>query len=38
MKKNYFLLAATTMMFAACAQSDLVNEIAVEETPQAIGF
>ena len=38
MKKNYFLLAASTMMFAACAQSDLVNEIAVEETPQAIGF
>ena len=38
MKKNYFLLAATTMMFAACAQSDLVNEIAVEEIPQAIEF
>lgn len=38
MKKNYFMLAATTMMFAACAQTDVVNEIAVEETPQAIGF
>ena len=38
MKKNYFLLAATTMMLAACAQTDVVNEIAVEETPQAIGF
>lgn len=38
MKKNYFMLAATTMMLAACAQTDLVNEIAVEETPQAIGF
>lgn len=38
MKKNYFMLAATTMMLAACAQTDVVNEIAVEETPQAIGF
>lgn len=37
MKKNYFLLAATTMMFAACAQSDLVNEIA-EPQQQAISF
>lgn len=38
MKKNYFMLAATTMMLAACAQTDVVNEIATEETPQAIGF
>ena len=38
MKKNYFLLAATTMMFAACAQTDLVNEVVTEEAPQAIGF
>ena len=38
MKKNYFLLAASTMMFAACAQTDLVNEVVTEETPQAIGF
>lgn len=38
MKKNYFMLAAATMMFAACAETDLVNEIAVEETPQAISF
>lgn len=38
MKKNYFMLAATTMMLAACAQTDVVNEIAVEETPQEIGF
>lgn len=38
MKKNYFLLAATTMMFAACAQTDLVNEVVTEETPQAIEF
>ncbi len=39
MKKNYFMLAATTMMFAACAQNDLVDETVVKETtPQAIGF
>lgn len=38
MKKNYFMLAAATMMLAACAETDVVNEIAVEETPQAIGF
>lgn len=39
MKKNYFLLAASTMMFAACAQNDLVDETVVKETtPQAIGF
>lgn len=38
MKKNYFMLAAATMMLAACAETDLVNEIAVEETPQAISF
>lgn len=38
MKKNYFLLAASTMMFAACAQTDMVNEVVTEETPQAIGF
>lgn len=38
MKKNYFMLAATAALFAACAETDLVNEIAVEGTPQAIGF
>ena len=37
MKKNYFMLAATTMMFAACAQTDVVNEIA-EPQQQAISF
>ena len=38
MKKNYCLLAASTMMFAACAQTDMVNEVVTEEAPQAIGF
>ena len=37
MKKNYFMLAAAAMMFAACSQSDLVNEIE-EAAPQAIEF
>ena len=38
MKKNYFMLAAATMMFAACAETDLVNEVNVVSEPQAIGF
>lgn len=40
MKKNYFMLAAATMMFAACAETDLVNEINVTESvkQEAIGF
>lgn len=38
MKKNYFLLAASTMMFAACAQTDMVNEVVTEEAPQTIEF
>lgn len=38
MKKNYFMLAAATMMFAACAETDLVNEVNVEEAPKAIEF
>lgn len=37
MKKNYFMLAATTMMLAACAETDVVNEIA-EPQQQAISF
>ncbi len=37
MKKNYFMLAATTMMLAACAQTDVVNEIAGPQQ-QAISF
>ena len=38
MKKNYFMLAATTMLFAACAQNDVVNELAQESAQQAISF
>lgn len=37
MKKNYFMLAAAALMFAACAQFDTVNEVP-ESEPQAIGF
>lgn len=40
MKKSYFLMAATAALFAACAETDFVNEAAVVEgnAPQAIGF
>lgn len=40
MKKNYFMLAATAALFAACAETDLVNEINVTESvkQEAISF
>lgn len=39
MKKNYFMLAFATLMMAACANNDLVDEgLVSEEVPQAIGF
>ena len=39
MKKNYFMLALASMMMAACANNDLVDEgVLKEEVPQAIGF
>lgn len=38
MKKNFFMLAATAALFAACAETDLVNEVNVVVEPQAIGF
>lgn len=38
MKKNYFMLAATAALFAACAETDLIDEVSVQEVPQAIGF
>ena len=38
MKKNYFMLAAATMMLAACAETELVNEVNTVAEPQAIGF
>lgn len=37
MKKSYLMMAAAATMFAACTQSDFVNEVP-EEAPQAIGF
>ena len=36
MKKSYLMMAAAATMFAACTQTDFVNE--VPETEQAIGF
>lgn len=39
MKKSYFLMAAAAALFAACAETDFVNEaVVVEETPTLIGF
>lgn len=39
MKKNYVMLALASMMMAACANNDLVDEgVVKEEVPQAIGF
>ena len=40
MKKSYFLMAAAAALFAACSETDFVNEAAVVEgnAPQAIGF
>ena len=38
MKKSYFLMAAAATLFAACSQSDVLNEVQVQEEAQAIGF
>ena len=39
MKKNYVMLAFATLMMAACANNDLVDEgLVKEEVPQAIDF
>ncbi|MBO5718988.1 MAG: fimbrillin family protein [Bacteroidales bacterium] len=37
MKKNYFMLAAAALMFAACAETDFVNPVHVNEG-EVIGF
>ena len=37
MKKSYLMMAAAATMFAACTQTDFVNEVP-ESAPQAIGF
>lgn len=38
MKKQYFMIAAAATLFAACAETDLIDEVSVQEVPQAIGF
>lgn len=38
MKKNYFMLAAAAMMFAACSETDMVSEMGEMETAQEINF
>lgn len=37
MKKNYFMLAAAALMFAACAETDFVNPVP-ENEGEVIGF
>lgn len=38
MKKSYFLMAVAATMFAACSQSDMLNETQAQDEAQAIGF
>lgn len=38
MKKSYFLMATAAALFAACAETDFVNEATVQDAPKAIGF
>lgn len=38
MKKQYFLMAITATMFAACSQTEIIDEVADNSTPKAIGF
>ena len=38
MKKSYLMMAAAATMLAACSQSDVLNEVQVQEEAQAIGF
>ena len=38
MKKIYFMIAAAATLFAACAETDVINDVNVENAPQAIGF
>lgn len=38
MKKNYFMLAAAAMMFAACSETDMVSEMGEMEKTQEISF
>lgn len=38
MKKSYFLMAVAATMFAACSQSDVLNETKAQDEAQAIGF
>lgn len=37
MKKQYFMMAIAATMFAACSQTEVIDEV-VESTPKAIGF
>lgn len=38
MKKQYFLMAMAATMFAACSQTEVIDEVVDNSTPKAIGF
>lgn len=38
MKKQYFLMAMAATMFAACSQTEMIDEVVENSTPKAIGF
>lgn len=38
MKKQYFLMAMAATMFAACLQTEVIDEVVDNSTPKAIGF
>ena len=38
MKKLYFMMAIAATMFAACSQTEIIDEVVDNSTPKAIGF
>lgn len=38
MKKQYFMMAIAATMFAACSQTEVIDEVVDNSTPKAIGF
>lgn len=38
MKKLYFMMAIAATMFAACSQTEVIDEVVDNSTPKAIGF
>ena len=38
MKKQYFMMAIAATMFAACSQTEVIDEVVDNSTPKSIGF